>query len=245
MLNLKQKKLKNISKNYSNLSGGFTLLELMVVITIITLLTTALVINLNSQKANREIKIAQNQLVSDLRKIMSYTLAARNTPSAKNAQFYIIKFDLATPTKYYVQAISNASSNPQMETVETLNLPAGIKIGGLTPIVISQRQASPTTQNLIGTDCALVAFAAPFGKTILNKGCSITTSPGGISLTNASDDYGKIVNFQTNAACDTNSNPPSCTASTDSLMTITLTDIKGQISKTVSVNAVTGVVTFN
>lgn len=245
MLHLKQKKLQKSLKIYSNLSSGFTLLELMVVITIMTILTTVLVINLNSQKANREIKIAQNQLVSDLRKIMSYTLAARNTPSAQDAQFYLIKFDLTTPTKYYIQAISNASSNPRMETVETLNFPSGIKIGGLTPIVISQRIAAPASQTLSGTNCALVSFAAPFGKTILNKGCNISGLPGTINLGNASDDYAKIVNFQTNAACDSNENPPACTASTDSLMTIYLTDIKGQVSKTVTINAVTGVITFN
>lgn len=231
-------------KLFGNLTG-FTLLELMVVITIMVILTTALVINLNSQKANRDIKIAENQIVSDLRKVISYTLAARVTPSSQTAQYYVLKFDLSTPTKYYIQAISNASSNPTMELVETLNLPSGIRLGGGTPIVISQRVAAPSSMSLIGNDCALVAFAAPFGKAILNKGCNITNSSGSISLNNSADDYAKIVNFQTNVACDSNGNPPSCSASTDSIMSITITDPKNQITKTITVNAITGVVTFN
>ncbi|MBI5529877.1 MAG: type II secretion system protein [Candidatus Doudnabacteria bacterium] len=233
---------------FSTKKKGFTLIELMVVMSIMVILISVMVINLNSQKAARDIKIAQNQLVSDLRKTAAYTLASRITPSGQTALYYLVKFDLNNPTKYFVQAITKNSNNYQLENVETIGLPSGISIASTSaasyPIVVSQRIANPATQNFLSTDCGLVAFVAPFGKTIVNKGCNIPAAPA-VSISNTADDYGKIVNFQTNVACDTNSNPPSCSASTDSLFTITLRDQKNTVSKTVTVNAVTGAIIFN
>ena len=209
------------------------------------ILTTAVVINLNKQRASRDIKIAQNQLVSDLRKVASYTLAARTAPSGRSAQYYLIKFDLSKPDRYEILAISNAASSPILESVEIIKLPANIKFDPAAPIVISQRLANPTSQSFTSSDCALAAFRAPFNKVILNKGCVITTAPSGISLTNPSDDYAKLINFQTNVSCDINNNPPACSASTDDLMTIKLADTAGTVSKTISINAVTGAIIFN
>ncbi len=224
---------------------GFTVMELMVVISIMMILTTAIVINLNKQRASRDVKIAQNQLVSDLRKIASYTLAARTAPGGRSAQYYLMRFDLTKPDRYEILAITNAASSPILESVEIIKLPANIKFDSAAPIIISQRLASPASQSFASSDCALVAFKAPFSKVILNKGCAITTAPSGISLTNTSDDFAKIINFQTNVSCDINNNPPACSASTDDLMTIKLADTANTVFRTIIINAVTGAITFN
>ena len=238
------------SQYLSFYNSGFTLVELIVVVGIMVILTSVFVLNWAAQRASRDIKIAQNKLVSDIRKVQSYTLSAKTLPSGKYAQYYLLKFNLNEPSKYVIQAISDANSSPQIENVETIDLPANIRLAETNPISIS-RSLNPTTQTVFSLPpCALMAFAAPFGKVILNDGCSpanLSSSPQGLNLTD--DYYAKIINFQSNIACDgNNGNPPNptvCTASTDSIMTISLTNKDKTVSKTVTVNGITGSVTFN
>lgn len=231
--------------NKNQLNKGFTLIELIVVVAIMVVLSAAMVINLNKQRSLRDLKIAQNQLVSNLRKIESYTLSSRALPNGQNAQYYLIKFDLSKPNQYVIQALYNVSSSPQyLVDVETINLPKNIKIATSNPLVIT-RAKSPTTQN--PSSCALVAFATPFAKTYLNDGCAMGGTVGNPTIVGSnpsSDDYKKIINFVKNNDCVSNT-PPTCSVSVDSKITITLTNSDGTLSRTVSVNGITGAVTFN
>jgi prepilin-type N-terminal cleavage/methylation domain-containing protein len=239
--------MSDIKDKLSNI--GFTLIEMMVVVAIMVMLATAIVINLASQRAGRDVRIAQNQLVSYIRQAQSYTLSSRNLPNGQPAQFYVLKFDLSNPTQYTLEAIYNVSSSPQLQDIQTINLPPNIQIAAIAPatnpIAIDRSQASDTVNQpgnstyLQTPTCALMAFAAPFGKIIFNGGCT----QSGWDPNN--DDYEKIVNFQTNVICNSFNVPQTCSASTDSLMTITLSDSGKTVSKTVTVNAITGAVTFN
>jgi len=235
---------------------GFTLIELMAVVAIMAIMATLLVINLAGQRAPRDVKIAQNQLVSYIREAQSYTLSDRVLPNGQAVQFYILKFDLSKPTQYTLEAIYNVSTSPQLVDIQTVSLPANIQIAAISssayPIVIDRSPTNDTyytsggTQTLSqtiapGTGCALIAFAAPFGKPIFSGGCSTDNNVWEPN----NNDYEKIVNFETSVICASYNNPPPCTASSDSIMTITLSDSGKTISKTVMVNAVTGAVTFN
>jgi prepilin-type N-terminal cleavage/methylation domain-containing protein len=240
----------NLKSKFSN--SGFTLIELMVVVAIMVLLVSSLVINLAGQRAPRDLKIAQSQLVSNIRLAQSYTLSSRLLPSGQNAQFYLLKFDLQNPTQYTIQAVYNASVSPQLTDVQTIQLPANIRLAAISPIAIDRFPATdaydpsypPTDANRYlqkpgANGCALIAFAMPFAKVIFNGGCTQT------NWDQNSDDYAKIVNFQANTPCVTVGSPTPCTASTDSIMTITLTDSANSLSKTVTVNAITGGISFN
>ncbi len=227
---------------------AFTLIELLVVISIMVVLVGALTLNLASQRTARDIRLAQNQLITDIRKAQAYTLSARILPSGQSAQYYILKFDLSNPTQYSIQAISDAGSQPQFQDVEIMTLPPNIEVGALIPsdnaISVSRPFNNPTTQ-VIFTNCALAAFAAPFGKIILNDGCNpVNSSFSPANLLPSTDYYDKIINFQSNVICNSVNppNPPSCTASTDSIMVITLVDKLKTISRKVLINAITGLV---
>ena len=222
--------------------AGFTLIELLVVLSIMVILVAVLSINLADQRATRDLRIAQNQLGSDIRKTQSYTLSARLLPSGRAAQYYILKFDLNDPAHYTIQGISNSSSEPALEDVETINLPSGVK---LTNVSVS-RQSNPVTQTIY-TNCAIAAFVAPFGKIIFNDGCTPTDSSPSPAVLNASDDYyAKVINFLSNVACDANNgNPPNptiCSASTDSIMTLTLSNGDNTLSNKILINGITGVI---
>jgi len=223
--------------------SGFTLIELIVVISIMVLLAASLILNLNSQRSKRNVTLAENELVAHLREAQSYTLSARLLPTGQTPQYYILKFDQAHPTQYTLQAIYNVNSSPQLMDISTINMPNGIRLASGTPISITQRLASPSSQSVPGSsDCALVIFAAPFGKTFFNTGCSPTsfTSPHTVV---SGEDYQKILNFVANISCPTD--PSECTLSTGSVMTITLSDNTDSVEKTVTINGITGAVTFN
>lgn len=242
--NIKQKKSKFCFLNPA--ATGFTLMELMVVLFIFVALTSFMVINLNSKRSSRDIKLAQSQFVSNIRKVQSYTLESRILPSGQSVQYYILKIDFQNPTQYQIQAITNASSNPKLETLETIKLPANIQFATPSPVSITERLATPSTQDLTGMSCILVAFSAPFGKVFFNDGCNITNPTTGIiDITNSSDDYGKILNFQSNVACAGLRNPALCTLSTDSILAVSLTDRFKTVSKTVTVKSASGTITFN
>lgn len=230
---------------------GFTLIELLVVISIMTILVAVISINLAGQRAMRDIRIAQNQLVTNIRKVQSYTLSSRTLPSGESAQYYILKFDLNNPTQYTIQAISNVSTQPKLHNLETIILPPNIQIATITPATYPiniARSLNPTAQPIFSR-CALAAFAAPFGKITFNDGCNPVSFSSPYTLQLSEDYYAKIINFQTNVACDgNNGNPPNpavCSASTDSTMIIMLTDIAKTISKTVTINGITRSITFN
>ncbi len=224
-------------KQMSNLpEAGFTITELMVVVAIMGLLAGAMVLNLNGQRASRDLKIAQSQLVTNIRKIQSYTLSSRITPTGQAVQYYVMKFDPAQPNQYSVQAMYNISSSPQYLThIETIYLPLNIRLAASQPIVVL-RQNDPLTQ--VPAGCALAVFSVPFARTFFNDGCSpgsLASDPYGLQ---PGDDYKKIVDFVSNVGCSVD--PVACTASVDSKMTITLTDSIGNLTRKVLINGITG-----
>ncbi len=240
---------KFIKINKSVKSGaGFTLIELLVVVSIMVILVSAMSINIAGQRIPRDLRIAQNQLVSNIRQAQSNTLSSRVLPGGQMPQFYLIKFDLSRPNEYKIQAVYNVSTSPVLIDVQTIQLPSNIQLAATNPIVIDRSPTStafypspPGSQySQIPTSCGLISFAAPFAKVVFNGSCA--TTPTWDSNT---DDYAKIINFQNNISCDVTGNPLPCSASTDSIMTITLTDRNNTMSKTVTVNAVTGGVNFN
>ena len=214
---------------------GFTLIELMVVLTIFGVLIGILLVNLAGQRLPRNIKIAQNELVTNLRKLQSYTLSSRAIFGNQPAQFYVMKLDLAQPEQYTVQAIYDVSTAPKLaDNLEVIHLPQGIRLAASNAFQIDRPpiggspdsyDSPPTTIN----NCLLVAFKLPFGKVISNNGCSQTSPPFQIG-----DDYGKIKDFEINSVFNT--------ASENSSIAIQLTDEAGTLAKTVTINGILGVI---
>ncbi len=227
---------------------GFTLIELMVVVSIMVILTTVLTINLVGQRAPRDLRIAENQLVSNIRQMQSNVLSSRNLDTGETVQYYLLKFDLSKPTQYTLQAVYNADiSSPVLRDVQTVNFPGNMRLASSSPIVID-RSATGIANETPAT-CALVAFSAPFGKVLFNSnGCALVNNPSGnppstLIDTNLADndDYGNIFNFITNCSGVSTI----CRVSSDSIMSIKLTDVSNTISKTITINGITGAVSFN
>lgn len=164
---------------------GFTLVELLVVLFIMGIIAGTVIANFAGSRDSRNLHIAMNELLTNIRKVQSYSLSSRTLPGGKSVEYYVIKFDTQQPNQYVIEAIYNVKSPPaQVQDIETINLPAGITLGNFLYV---------NSQN---TGCLLLAFKAPFAQVITNaKVASCTGGPG--AVTNG-DDYDLITKFAVN-----------------------------------------------
>ncbi len=163
-------------------NAGFTLIELLVVIGIMGMITGIFLINFGRLQGPRNLRIASNQLVTDLRRIQSYTLSSRNVPIAGSppASYYILKFDAGTGSnnKYVVQAIDDTKVfSPALETI---SLPKSIQITKLQIVL-----ANGTIIN--NATCAQVAFALPFGRILMEYQTTIQPCNIANTIQNSAD----------------------------------------------------------
>ncbi len=194
---------------------GFTLIELLVVISMMGILASIIIANYAGQRSGRDLRIAANQLVTNIRKAQSYALSSRTLNGSIPVQYYILRFDAASNTQYSIQGMYNVKTTPPMlQNAETISLPTGITISKITV---------KGTQ----TACALVAFQLPYAKILNNTACT-----GAPPTVNSGDDYQKFINFITNNSATT--------VTTDFIVVITLQGSSG--TSKVLINGLTGVV---
>jgi prepilin-type N-terminal cleavage/methylation domain-containing protein len=137
--------------------NGFTLIELLVVISIMVLISTILIANYNGQRGIRNLKIAQNQLVTNIRKTQSYILSARDVAAVNGsftaAKYYALKLD-KNSNQYVLQSIDkNYLAN---NSLETITLPQGIVVSDIQYITADGVAGSPASVQ--------VAYASPYAK---------------------------------------------------------------------------------
>jgi len=216
--------LKTKSQQSSIKNLGFTLIELIVVLAIMAIVLGIVIIDFSRQRTERDMKIAQNELVTNIRKVQSYSLFSRNVGQLEPAQFYILKFSASTPDRYFIQAITDASSSPKLNFMETVMLPKNIVFASSNAFMIDRPLpiSDPPPSS-----CALLAFKSPFGKAYVNDGCVQNSFLTG-------DDYKKIIEHI--------SNINSQTVSTDTDLLITLAFKNGGTGKKVIVKGVVGLV---
>ncbi len=199
---------------------GFTIMELIVVLAIMGIILSLVTASIVSQRGNRSLNIAQNELATNIRKMQSYTLSSRTLTNGLPVQYYLVKFNTATPDRYTLQAIYNVTSSPILQDLETVKFPQGVKFISTSPITINGAA--------ITTGCALLAFRLPFAKVIMNDGCNVN---GWDPIT---DDYKKIINFTLNFA--------GSTARSDSNMAINFSYLQNPLIKIVTIKGLTGTI---
>ena len=80
---------------------GFTLTELLVVLAIMGVFFGLILANYAGMRGKRDIKIAQNELTTNIRKVQSYALSSRDT-SVGPVKLYVLKFVTTTQSQYLI-----------------------------------------------------------------------------------------------------------------------------------------------
>lgn len=149
-----------MKRNQNHHQLGFTVVELLVVFIIMVMLSSLVVINWNSQKPNRSLVIAQNELITNIRKVQSYAVSSRNISAGVSAKYYLMKFVLNS-NDYTVEAI-DANGQMVSSPIEQVNLP--------TPLTISQVSLADSSGSTTDYSCAYAIFSVVYGKTYFYGG---------------------------------------------------------------------------
>ena len=118
------------------LSPGFTLIEMMVVISIIVILILIAVPIHQGSKRELALQGAVHKLAQDLRRAQEMAMSAREFQGRVPRGGYGIHFNLATPTSYILFADAFTPTNHQYdsgEKVEDIPIGGGVKVDFLSP----------------------------------------------------------------------------------------------------------------
>ncbi len=167
------------SKKQSQL--GFTLVELLAVMAIMTLILGALVIDFASQRGTRNVILAKNEIATNLRKVQSYMLSSKNLSTGESVKYYIATFT-SNSTSYTIDAID--SNYVYHSNIETVKLPNQVQIFNIQTVSTSTGSGGGgpvrggQTGQIIATDykCMQIIFSAPFGKMYTNGADSCSSS---------------------------------------------------------------------
>lgn len=154
-----------MNRNQNKLEKGFTVTELLVVFFIMVMISSIVIINWNKQTPNRNLTLAQNEMITNIRKIQGYAVSSRNINAVQSAKYYIMSF-VQGSNQYLVYGID--SSGVVTGVLETMTLPQGVNISSVE--LVNQNSGAVITY-----DCAYLIFSVIYGKTYLlgNSLCSL------------------------------------------------------------------------
>jgi prepilin-type N-terminal cleavage/methylation domain-containing protein len=230
-LKIQFKKLLETFKVYFKIEtqAGFTLLELIISMSIMATLFAVIATGIVSQRSNRDLNIASNELITNLRKLQANSLSSRGLAFDQPVQYYILKFDKNIPGQYTIQAIYNSSVQPKLIDIETIKLPINVKFASNNPFY-SYRVGFNANPN-----CVLLSFGAPYAKILVTSvagSCTPVSATNPYTIVNT-DDYFNIPNFIVNG--------PTLT-SADTNLDIVLSSVDNSISKTVTIKGISGLI---
>ncbi len=207
---------------FISIQSGFTIIELMVVISIMAMLMTVIVISYANQRKIRSVVLAQNETITNIKKVQSYILSSRNIAADTPAKYYILKLRSGQAT-YEIQAIDNAFVLHQ--NIETVSFPSDTTLHHLE-FINSDGSTSEGGYQAAGRTgkitCVDVIFSAPFGKMYLNENPKCNES-----LT------------------DLVKNPSSMYAIDDLTLRLTIGSLDGTKTKTIDLHGITGRIDAN
>lgn len=123
-------------KNRKEKNKGFTLLELMVVISIIGIMTSVGLVSLSSSRKDMLLKTSQDEVISAIKLAQSYALQGKVVPS-ETSKICGFGFKFTTDTEYeifyYNTASSDCTGGKNENYLEGQELKSGVKLTDPSP----------------------------------------------------------------------------------------------------------------
>lgn len=138
-------------------NSGFTLIELMVTSAIMMILISVFLANFSGNSVSRNLTIARNNLVSDLRRVQSNSLSARDITPGTPSIDYGITLSTTAPTSYAIVGDDN-SFYPVRSTISTITLPPRAYFKQITIVRADGTSTSATSDEIL--------FRNPFARVI-------------------------------------------------------------------------------
>lgn len=141
-------------------SRGFTLMELMVVISIISIMTVIAISNYSAQKRNKEFSFAAGKLVQDIRKAQADSINVLKHGSDDTSGGYGIHLSTSSPGEYiiFLDLVKDGRFNESDDArIDTVTFPASVTIGDMNGGTVAD---------------ADVVFLPPYGKVSMYYGAT-------------------------------------------------------------------------
>lgn len=154
---------KNAPALRSEATNGFTLIEILVTIGIISLLTALILPNFRQGQKAFALQRSAHQLSQDIRKIQEMAMSAKGLPAAP-ASFkgtYGIKIEIGSADYILFADLDNDYVFDLGEAIETVSLEKGVRIGNLSPSLPSSITFTPPdpTTNVIASAVITLSLA--------------------------------------------------------------------------------------
>jgi type II secretory pathway pseudopilin PulG len=131
---------------------GFTLIELMVAMTITIIIGAAMLASFRTGEKRKRIALASDTITNVVRSAQTYALAGKNTNNANQAcrlpQFYFVGFDLSNNTRITLNAQNNCGTT---DLIDTFKLPQN-----------TQMRANGIVLDGVATSTFYLYFIPPF-----------------------------------------------------------------------------------
>ncbi len=153
-----------MSRNQNKYELGFTVTELLVVFLILVLMASLAIISWNKQTPTRNLTLAQNELVTNIRKVQGYAVSTRNLEDLNSANFYVIRFEVNSP---YYEILGVDSDGNVSEILETVNLPSSIVFSEINSV-------NKVDGSITNPSCTFLIFNVIYGKSFIggDENCS-------------------------------------------------------------------------
>ncbi len=109
---------------------GFTLIELMVTTGMMLLLLSVIIANFGSLGKTRNLNIAKNNTISDIRRVQSLALASKDVSTGIPSGYYGLRFDTQTPSLY--SFISQDNTGLDQTIITTSKLPPNVRLTSIS-----------------------------------------------------------------------------------------------------------------
>lgn len=155
-----------MTRNQNQYEQGFTVTELLVVFLIMVLMASLAIISWNKQTPTRNLTLAQNELVTNIRKVQSYAVSTKNLEGLSSANFYVMRFEVSSSQYEIFGVDSNGNVSAVLETV---NLPSSIVFSEINSV--NQVDGSITNPT-----CIFLIFNVIYGKSFIGGDEKCTNS---------------------------------------------------------------------
>ena len=154
---------------------GFTLWEMLFVVGILAVFYALVIGNFGQARVSQNLKIGQNELVTNIQKARSYSLSGRQM-NGFVPKFYIVRLETSAnggnPRGYAMQGIANDTNN-NLDVYYDGNPNANLENSNFPQNVFVQELMISRGGINYFPSCVQVAFAAPYGKTYIDETCAI------------------------------------------------------------------------
>jgi len=156
---------------YPKLNGkGFTLLEMMVVVAIISLMSVLVMGNYNSQKKAKEMQFSAQKIADSIRKAQNYSINIKKLEGYNVSGGYGIHFIAGNSFTIFLDdsVDRNKTYGVEDHDVETVELPSGVNIESLNGGAV--------------VGAADLVFEPPYGNVHMSFDGTLQTSTPSLSL---------------------------------------------------------------